>query len=130
MPDHAPPPPAQPVRSARFVRLAETDRPAIALRIDGEDATALAGDTLLVALLMHGRRVRDSEFGDGPRAGFCLMGACQDCWVWTPAGERLRACSTPAEAGMDVLTRPPAHHWPVTPDLRDTLARHAPEAAA
>ncbi len=75
------------------------------------------------------RRVRDSEFGDGPRAGFCLMGACQDCWVWTPAGERLRACSTPAEAGMDVLTRPPTHYWPVTPDLRDTLARHAPETA-
>ena len=54
---------------ARFVRLAETDRPAIALQIDGQPAAALAGDTLLVALLCHGRRVRDSEFGDGPSAG-------------------------------------------------------------
>ncbi|AEI77075.1 hypothetical protein CNE_1c17350 [Cupriavidus necator N-1] len=124
MPDNAPSLPA------RFMRLAESDRPTIMLRIDGHSATALAGDTLLVALLLNGRRVRDSEFGDGPRAGFCMMGACQDCWVWTPAGERLRACSTPAEAGMEVLTRPPAHHWPATPDLQESLARHAQGAAA
>jgi hypothetical protein len=110
---------------ARFVRLAETDRPAVALTIDGEAASALAGDTLLVALLTHGRRVRDSEFGDGPRAGFCLMGACQDCWVWTPDGDRLRACSTVAEAGMSVLTRPPAAHWPATPDLAQSLVKKA-----
>lgn len=115
---------------ARFVRLAETDRPVLVLRIDHQPATALAGDTLLVALLSHGRRVRDSEFGDGPRAGFCLMGACQDCWVWTPAGERLRACSTPAEAGMSVLTRPPADHWPQTPDLAQSLAGQASGACA
>jgi len=115
---------------ARFVRLAETDRPALTLHIDGEARTALAGDTLLVALLSNGRRVRDSEFGDGSRAGFCLMGACQDCWVWTPAGERLRACSTAVEEGMSVLTRPPARQWPVTPDLRQSLARHATEAGA
>jgi predicted molibdopterin-dependent oxidoreductase YjgC len=110
-----------PPSSSRFVRLAELDRATIELRIDGQPATALQGDTLLVALLQHGRRVRDSEFGDGPRAGFCLMGACQDCWVWTEDGQRLRACSTPAEAGMAVLSRPPAAHWPVTPHLRALL---------
>jgi len=107
---------------ARFVRLAETDRPQIQLTIDDHPAKALAGDSLLVALLTHGRRVRDSEFGDGPRAGFCLMGACQDCWVWTPSGERLRACSTPAQAGMVVYTRPPTQHWPKTLDLQESLA--------
>jgi hypothetical protein len=118
-------PPNSPIpgATARFVRLAETDRPPITLRVDGAPVTALAGDTLLVALLCHGRRVRDSEFGDGTRAGFCLMGACQDCWVWTEAGERLRACSTVAAPGMAVLTRPPAQHWPVTPDLRASLDR-------
>ena len=102
----------------RFVRLAETARPALRLVIDGEPATALEGDTLLVALLTHGRRVRTSEFGDATRAGFCLMGACQDCWVWDDAGRRLRACSTVVVAGMKVLTAPPARHWPVTPDLQ------------
>ena len=105
----------------RFVRLAETGRPSIALRIDGRPATALAGDTLLVALLSSGRRVRDSEFGDGARAGFCLMGACQDCWVWSEQGERLRACSTPARPGMAILTQPPTSLWPLTPDLQERL---------
>jgi hypothetical protein len=101
----------------RFVRLAETARPALQLLIDGQPATALEGDTLLVALLTHGRRVRSSEFGDGTRAGFCLMGACQDCWVWDEAGHRLRACSTVVSEGMTVRTTPPASLWPVTPEV-------------
>jgi hypothetical protein len=101
----------------RFVRLAETARPALQLLIDGQPATALEGDTLLVALLTHGRRVRSSEFGDGTRAGFCLMGACQDCWVWDEAGQRLRACSTVVSEGMTVRTTPPASLWPVTPEV-------------
>jgi predicted molibdopterin-dependent oxidoreductase YjgC len=112
-------PPAAP--APRFVRVDEQHRSRVALRIDGQPATALQGDTLLVALLQHGRRVRDSEFGDGPRAGFCLMGACQDCWVWTEAGERLRACSTPVQAGMAVRTSLPAQPWSITPDLRVLL---------
>jgi NADH dehydrogenase/NADH:ubiquinone oxidoreductase subunit G len=107
---------------SRFVRLAERNRAAVAIRIDGAPVQALAGDSLLVALLTHGRRIRDSEFGDGPRAGFCLMGACQDCWVWSESGERLRACSTPVREGMAVLTRPPESLWPVTPDLQTLLA--------
>ena len=123
-----PPTPPAPNSPPRFVRLAETGRLPISLRVDGRPATALTGDTLLVALLSEGRRLRDSEFGDGPRAGFCLMGACQDCWLWTESGERLRACSTMAEAGMAVLTRPPAALWPMTPDLRDLLAER-PEVA-
>lgn len=115
-PAYTPPP--------RFVRLAEADRPAVPLTIDAKPCTALEGDTLLVALMCNGRRARDSEFGDAPRAGFCLMGACQDCWVWTPQGERLRACSTPVTANMAVLTQPPAQHWPVTQDLAESLLRH------
>ena len=106
---------------ARFVRLAETDRPALTLHIDGEARTALAGDTLLVALLSNGRRVRDSEFGDGPRAGFCLMGACQDCWVATTDGAALRACTTYVAEGMAIVTQPPVRLWPVTPDLQERL---------
>ena len=108
---------------ARFVRLAETDRPTVPLRIDGELYNALLGDTLLVALLSHVRSVRRSEFGDGPRAGFCLMGACQDCWVWDEQGRRLRACSTTVTQGMAVLTAPPPQAWPVTPDLLLTQGR-------
>jgi len=55
---------------------------------------------LLTALLLAGGHLRQSEFADGPRAGFCLMGACQDCWVTLADGRRFRACTTLAEDGM------------------------------
>ena len=91
--------------SGRFVRLAETKRRAIVITVDGVARQAAEGDTLLVALLTSTRTLRDSEFGDGRRAGFCLMGACQDCWVWTSDGERLRACTTLVVAGMSIITQ-------------------------
>jgi len=98
--------------SARLIRLAETDRPRIPLSVDGASVDALQGDTLLVAILTNVGQLRVSEFGDGSRAGFCLMGACQDCWIWTEQGDRLRACSTPVEAGMRIITKQPDGLWP------------------
>ena len=89
----------------RFVRLAEQGRPTVKLTVDGAPVNALQGDTLMVALLTQGGSLRQSEFDSGRRAGFCLMGACQDCWVWTASGERLRACTTPVEEGMSIVTR-------------------------
>lgn len=86
-------------------RLDERDRAQVPFVIDGSPAVALEGDTLLTAILLNAAALRLSEFGDGPRAGFCLMGACQDCWVWTEAGTRLRACGTAVEPGMRVLTK-------------------------
>jgi predicted molibdopterin-dependent oxidoreductase YjgC len=94
--------------AGQLVRVAEQDRPRVAITIDGVAAEALAGDTVLTALLVNGRRLRDSDFGDGPRAGLCLMGACQDCWVWSATGERLRACTTYVTAGLAIRTRPEA----------------------
>jgi predicted molibdopterin-dependent oxidoreductase YjgC len=88
----------------RFVRLAETGRARVPFELDGRACYALEGDTLLVAMLANGAALRASEFGDGRRAGFCLMAACQDCWVWTAEGERLRACSTEVAAGMRIRT--------------------------
>lgn len=89
----------------QFRRLGELDRRPVRIEVDGATVEALAGDTLQVALLLAGRRLRASEFGDGPRAGFCLMAACQDCLVWTADGQPLRACSTPVADGMRLLTR-------------------------
>jgi predicted molibdopterin-dependent oxidoreductase YjgC len=96
----------------RFVRLGETARAPVQMVIDGRTVQALAGDTLMVALLNNARHLRESEFGDGKRAGFCLMGACQDCWVWTADGERLRACTTVVEAGLHIITKQPEATWP------------------
>jgi len=97
---------------ARFVRLNETYRAAVNFIIDGRPASALQGDTLLTAILQQGDHVRRSEFGGEKRAGFCLMGACQDCWVWTAEGGRLRACSTEVAEGMAVSTQAPELTWP------------------
>ncbi len=85
-------------------RVREADRRRLSLTVDGAEVEALENDTLLVAVLTAGARLRTSEFGDGPRAGFCLMGACQDCWVWQEDGPRLRACTTPLAEGMRLLT--------------------------
>mgnify|MGYP002385095509 CR=1 FL=1 len=90
--------------SARFVRLAEAERRVVAFRLDGRAVAGLEGDTVLTAMLTVGRDLREAEFGGGTRAGFCLMGACQDCWVLTTDGQRVRACTTLVEAGMQLWT--------------------------
>jgi aerobic-type carbon monoxide dehydrogenase small subunit (CoxS/CutS family) len=97
---------------SRFVRLGETDRLPLTLHVDGQPVAALEGDTLMVAMLASGGALRQSEFGPEKRAGFCLMGACQDCWVWTERGDRLRACSTLAASGQRILTSQPEASWP------------------
>jgi len=97
----------------RFVRLGERDRATVHLSVDGAPIEALQGDTLMVALLTQGTSLRQSEFDPGRRAGFCLMGACQDCWVWTRSGERLRACSNEVRDGLDILTTQPEAKWPL-----------------
>ncbi|GAU06574.1 (2Fe-2S)-binding protein [Burkholderia stabilis] len=97
--------------TGRFVRLAETGRRPVTFRVDGRTVNGLEGDTLLVAMLTQVGHVRQSEFGPEARAGFCLMGACQDCWVWTADGERLRACTTVVQPGLDIVTRQPEAQW-------------------
>ena len=101
--------------SARFRRLDETDRAQVLLTVDGQQIAALEGDTLMVALLANGLSLRDAEFGPERRAGFCLMGACQDCWVRDETGNRLRACSTEVTSGMAITTQPLSADWSVAP---------------
>ena len=105
--------PSAAAEMARFRRLAETRRPPVAIEIDGVAVSALAGDTVQVAILTHAGALRDSEFDGARRAGFCLMAACQDCWVWTADGERLRACSTEVVPGLRIVTR--GMPWPLEP---------------
>lgn len=87
---------------ALFKRLTELNRPSVPFTLDGQAVSGLAGDTLLTAVLTCADHVRGSDFSAQARAGFCLMGACQDCWVRLGDGRRVRACATPLEAGMQV----------------------------
>jgi predicted molibdopterin-dependent oxidoreductase YjgC len=90
--------------AALFRRLVPRDGAPIPFTIDGEPAEARAGDLLLTAILLHRAALRRFEFGEADRAGFCLMAACQDCWVSLADGRRVRACTTLLEPGMAVVT--------------------------
>lgn len=97
--------------AGRIVRLAEADRETLPFTLDGRPCEGRAGDTVLTAILSNAGAVRRSEFGPEARAGFCLMGACQDCWVWQCSDPRIRACTTPLTEGMNLLTNSPGD-WP------------------
>ena len=86
-------------------RVAETQRAPVSFTLDGRPLQALEGDTVLTAVLTQSAQLRRNEFSGEPRAGFCLMGACQDCWVFVEGRGTLRACTTLAEPGMQVLRR-------------------------
>lgn len=98
----------------RIVRLAEAGRAAVSFTFDGAPCEGRAGDTVLTAILSHRPALRRAEFGPEARAGFCLMGACQDCWIWQVGGPKIRACTTPLTAGMALASEPPAG-WPGAP---------------
>ena len=55
--------------SGRFQRLGETDRPRVHFYVDGQAVEALQGDTVMVAMLDNGLRLRQSKFGPEGRAG-------------------------------------------------------------
>lgn len=97
--------PARP--AGQIVRVLPRHGEAVTIEVDGIRIDAFAGESLLVAVLTQGHRLRRLEFGGESRAGFCLMGACQDCWVEVAGLGRLRACTTPVATGMCVLTEAP-----------------------
>lgn len=74
----------------------------LSIRFDGRPLFASRGEMLIAVILRHKTALGRSEFDGEPRAGFCLMGACQDCTVWTADGRRLRACMSEVYDGMDI----------------------------
>jgi D-hydroxyproline dehydrogenase subunit gamma len=97
--------------TGRLIRVTPGAAPPVRLSVDGRTIEAVGGDSVLVAILTSQGQLRRHEFSGEPRAGFCLMGACQDCWVWMADGTRARACTTAVADGMQVLTGPP-HRFP------------------
>jgi hypothetical protein len=66
---------------------------------------------LLVALLTNRPDLGALPPDPRRRAGFCMIGACQDCWVRLADGGRVRACTTPLEPGMAVLLEEEGERW-------------------
>jgi predicted molibdopterin-dependent oxidoreductase YjgC len=91
----------------RFIEATPSRPPAISLTIDGEPLLVPPGRSILAAILCHRPVLRTQAVSGEARAGFCLMGACQECWIWRSDGVRLRACTTPVEDGMVLTTGTP-----------------------
>ncbi|OWW02364.1 hypothetical protein ATY81_22235 [Rhizobium sp. R72] len=88
-------------------RLADAGGATIRITVDDQSYTARQGETVLTAIRMGAGHARNFEFLSERRGGFCLMGACQDCWLWRKDGRRLRSCTSRVEPGMDLLTTAP-----------------------
>ena len=89
----------------RAKRLGEIDRTPVHLYVDSIAVEALEGDTVLTAILLSTGRTGSDSFNKTNEAGFCLMGSCQSCWIWTADGRRLRACDTEVQDGLKLFTR-------------------------
>ena len=98
---------ADPPSRARLLRVATFTGPAVWITVDGRPVEARQGESVLSAVLGVSGHVRELESNGEKRAGFCLMGACQDCWVWFADAPRGRACTTEVHEAMQVFTRPP-----------------------
>jgi len=64
-----------------LIRVVNRSGGSLMFSIDGRHVPAQVGDSVLAAMLTNTGFLRRHEFGGAPRTGFCLMGACQDCWV-------------------------------------------------
>jgi hypothetical protein len=88
-----------------LIRLPQAPRSPVPFTLDGNPCTGFEGDSVLMAVLAVTSQLREHEVSGTPRAGFCAMAACQDCWMDTAGGERLRACTTPLAADMQLVSR-------------------------
>lgn len=108
---------ATPARARpQLVRARPPSTATIPFLLNGLQVHARKGDTVLTALLTQAGHLRTSEFLARPRAGFCLMGACQDCWVSCSDGRRVRSCTTLIEPGMSLCLPPAAFSCPAKGD--------------
>jgi predicted molibdopterin-dependent oxidoreductase YjgC len=80
--------------------------PTLAIRVDGREVPARAGESVAAALLAAGlARFRDAPAGGAPRGPYCMMGTCFDCLVTIDGAGSRQACLETVREGMAVETR-------------------------
>jgi hypothetical protein len=92
-------------------RIPKGDRgPKLQFELDGKPCDAYQGETIAAALFAAGRRTfRLSTIGQEPRSFYCGMGVCFECAVTVNGVSNVRACMTPVQEGMKVITGVAAH---------------------
>ena len=84
----------------------------VRITVDGAPLDARAGEPVAAALLAHGRRICRTTARTGePRGVFCAVGLCGDCAMQIDGVPGMRACVTPARAGMRVETQQGLGVW-------------------
>ncbi|MFT4249614.1 MAG: (2Fe-2S)-binding protein [Pseudomonas sp.] len=73
------------------------------LEVNGQPVDVPDGASVAAAVAVLGVPFRRSRSGQ-PRAPLCGMGVCFECRVRIDGVAQLRACMTPARAGMRVQT--------------------------
>jgi predicted molibdopterin-dependent oxidoreductase YjgC len=74
------------------------------LQFDGQSVPMRDNDTIGSALMRAGILVlRRSRSGE-PRGLYCAIGVCNDCLVNVDGVPNVRACVTPATAGLNVVS--------------------------
>jgi len=77
---------------------------------DGREMHACQGDTVASALFADGRRIFSRSFKyHRPRGLLCCSGDCPNCIMEIDGKPNVRACRTPVQEGMRVLSQ---HAWP------------------
>jgi len=77
----------------------------VRVRVDDREVEAPAGQTIAGLLISLGyRSFNRSKVSASRRGLFCGQGVCFECEVTLAGGERVRACVTPVEQGMDIRT--------------------------
>ena len=92
-------------RRARLVRIARLTGAPFRIMVDGSPVETQEGESVLAAMFSVTSHLRELESNGEKRAGFCLMGACQDCWVVVEGRGTVRACTTLVEPGMRISRR-------------------------
>ena len=72
------------------------------VEIDGEQFTAIVGESIAAALAAAGRLALKCDKSGATRGLFCGMGACFDCQVSINGGPAKRACLTKVQPGMKI----------------------------
>lgn len=99
------------------------DEPAVKWTFDGEMLHARDGQTVAGALLDSGRNSWRQTPNGRPRGLFCGIGLCHDCLVTIDGRPNVRACLTPAVAGLVVESRQDSAPES-SPPLEPVIARH------
>src|SRR5437879_11936985 len=70
---------------------------------NGRSVEARSGDTVASALYRAGRRIFTRSFKyHRPRGLLCLAGKCPNCMMNVDGAPNVRACITPARAGIQI----------------------------